>query len=254
MCLVALALDAVPRFPLLLAANRDERHTRPTHGAAWWPDLPDLFGGRDLQGNGSWLALSRAGRLAAVTNFRDPLARPAARSRGELVAEFVSGSATLDEFAAALGPRAAAYGPFNLLLYADGELRYLSNRAPAAALGRGVHALSNTALGDHWPKTRTAHRILEGLLGHPEPLEPLFDLLARRADPKTAPEERYRSAHFIVGETYGTRCSTVLMLAADGTLTFVERSFDAASRPSGEVRETLRWPARKPASHARERV
>lgn len=238
MCLAVAAWGVAARYRLLLAANRDERHDRPSAPAAWWRDLPDVLGGRDLAAGGSWLAIDRRGRLAAVTNFRDPVPRPARLSRGGLVADFVGGSASLDEFQAATARRGLEYGPFNLLLFDGRELRYLSNRGPAVELGTGVHAVSNAALAADWPKMRTARAGAEALLASPSPTEALFELLARRY---AAPaEERYRSAHFIDGPVYGTRCSTVITIDAAGEVSFAERSFDSTARITGEVRETFR--------------
>jgi uncharacterized protein with NRDE domain len=226
------------RYRFVLAANRDERHDRPAAQAAWWPGRSDVLGGRDLAAGGSWLAISRRGRLAAVTNFRDLEPRPAARSRGALVADFVAGSTSIDEFEAATARDEHEYGPFNLLLFDGRELRYLSNRAPPAKLAPGVHALSNAALGADWPKMRTARTGVEALLSSASPSEELFDLLARRNE--AADEQRYRSAHFIEGPVYGTRSSTVITIDAAGNVAFTERSFDSAARLTAEVRETFR--------------
>jgi uncharacterized protein with NRDE domain len=235
MCLLVLAWRVAPGYPLLLAANRDERHDRPTLAAAWWTDQPSIFGGRDLVARGGWLAVDRGGRLAAVTNFRDPAALPAQRSRGALAPDFLAGTRTPTEAAAAVTASGAEYGPFNLLLLGDAELRYASNRAPGASLPPGVHVLSNTALGDDWPKTRTARAGLERWLRGGAAPEALFDLLAERGSDRG--DDRYRSAHFIEGPIYGTRSSTVVTIDAAGLLTFVERSFDSTARLRGEVRE-----------------
>ncbi len=140
MCLVVLGLEASEHYSLLFGANRDERHARPSAPAAWWPDRPHVLGGRDLVAGGSWLAVDRRGRLAAVTNFRDPSAVPAPRSRGELVADYLAGAASLDDFVAALQDRSADYGPFSLLLLedADAALRQQSraDRSPRPRCAR----------------------------------------------------------------------------------------------------------------------
>jgi uncharacterized protein with NRDE domain len=234
MCLLALAWRVAPGYPLLVAANRDERHDRPTHAAAGWTDRP-ILGGRDGVAHGGWLAVDRRGRLAAVTNFRDPAAAPAPRSRGALVADFLTGARSAADFAAAVAASGAEYGPFNLLLLDGAELRYASNRAPGARLTPGVHVLSNAALGTDWPKTRTARAGLERLLLEAAPVDALFELLGRRA----VGADRYLSAHFVDGPVYGTKSSTVITVDAGGTLTFIERSFDSAARLTGEVRETF---------------
>lgn len=242
MCLLALAWRAAPGYPLLLAANRDERHQRPTRAAAWWTDRPNIFGGRDLVAHGGWLAIDRRGRLAAVTNFRDPEAAPAPRSRGALVAGFLEGSSSASEFAAQVTRAGAEYGPFNLLLFDGVQLHFATNRGGAGTrLEEGVHVLTNAALHNDWPKTRTARAGVESLLQEPAPVEGLVELLARRADEDA--DNPYRSAHFIDGEIYGTKSSTVVTVDTRGVLTFVERSFDAGAQLTGEVRESFAVPA-----------
>jgi uncharacterized protein with NRDE domain len=234
MCLIALAVDRSAAYPLLLAANRDERHARPTLRAAWWTDRP-LFGGRDLAAGGTWLAVDRGGRVAAVTNFRDGAPARAERSRGELVTAALTAGAPWPALPATL-PQAERYGPFSLLLATTAGARYFSNRAPGRALGRGVHAVSNAALDADWPKLETARAGMEAALDHADPIAPLFELLAWRS-PAATLEERYVRSHFIVGPVYGTRCSTVVAIDGAGMLTFVERSFDAAGELEVEVEE-----------------
>src|SRR5690606_21904830 len=134
MCLIALAWQVSPTYPLLVAANRDERHARPTAPARWWLDRPDWFGGRDLEAGGTWLAVDRRGRLAAVTNFRDGTPVAVLRSRGALITGFLEQRGSAADFEAAIKPELREYGPFNLLLFDGLEIRYLSNRAPARRL------------------------------------------------------------------------------------------------------------------------
>jgi uncharacterized protein with NRDE domain len=197
-----------------------------------------VFGGRDLVANGGWLGVDRAGRLAAVTNVRDP-AGTGKRSRGELVADYL---ASTDPIAAQLQRVAMTrddYGAFNLLWHDADELVYYSNRASEARLGRGIHTLGNAPLGTDWPKIRRAHRGMQDALAEEDPTASLFELLAHR-EPTLAADERYRAALFIDGRTYGTRSSTVIIVSADGLLSFTERSFDAHGRLSGEVKERFR--------------
>jgi uncharacterized protein with NRDE domain len=238
MCLVVAALGVSARYELLFAANRDERHARPSEAAHWWPDAPHVFGGRDLLAHGTWLAVDRSGRLAAVTNFRDASAAAAPLSRGALVAEYLQGAREPAEFAAALDERRTEYGPFSLLLRERGALRVASNRAPPAELGAGVHALSNAAYGVEWPKVRSAREGMRRALETPNPVDALFALLAARA-PATTPEERYMTSHFVEGPVYGTRSSTVIVIGRDSRLTFAERSFDASARITNEVLTTF---------------
>ena len=190
MCLIALAWRAHPRYPLIVVANRDEFHDRPAAPLAEWPDAPGLYGGRDLRAGGAWLALGAGGRLAAVTNVREP--QPAAaglRSRGALATGFLRGAMPAPAAAQGLMAEAAGFGAFNLLL-SDGEsLSYASNRPEPRwqAVTPGVHGLSNAGLNTPWPKTLRLRAALQGWLeqGQTE-LEPLFDALADTRVPDDA--------------------------------------------------------------------
>src|SRR5262245_16370351 len=127
MCLIVVALGAAPRYPLIVAANRDELHARPTGAAAWWEKSPHGLGGRDLEAGGTWLAVSRGGRFAAVTNVRESPRPVGLRSRGSLVANFAAGGTSAADHAARAVREGSAFGPFNLLVYDGGELWFASN-------------------------------------------------------------------------------------------------------------------------------
>ncbi|HEU4617882.1 MAG TPA: NRDE family protein [Gammaproteobacteria bacterium] len=257
MCLIAIGFRASARYPLIVAANRDESHARPSAAAAWWPDRPPILAGRDLEAGGTWLGVDRGGRLAAVTNLRDASGAAAARatpapaasappdrakgqkraprSRGLLVASFLADTRGVDGSLAALEAEAHLYRPFNLLLYDGAELGYASNRAPSRSLGYGVHAFSNTLPGDPWPKIARARDGVLQVLEEPEPMEALFALLAEGArEPRVSDADMRRSALFQLDAAWGTRCSTVVLVDAGGRVRFRERRFDAAGRPAGE--------------------
>ena len=238
MCLVVVAYAAAARYRFVIAANRDELHARPTRAAGWWPEQPGLLGGRDLLAGGTWLGVDKRGRIAAVTNVRDSTPREAPRSRGALVTGFLAGADSAAAFAALSTAAGASFAAFNLLLFDGVELWYASNRASTALLARGVHALSNAPFGADWPKTVSAKSRAVQVLAADDPLEGLFELLATRSAAESA-EERYRSAHFMTGPVYGTRCSTVILIDDRGMLTFAERSFDVGGLRTGEVRETF---------------
>jgi uncharacterized protein with NRDE domain len=237
MCLIVVAARATPKLPLVVAANRDEQHARPAASAAWWPE-PRMLGGRDLQAGGTWLAVDRRGRFAAVTNIRAGARPVGLKSRGSLVTDYLASADEAGGYAARVAREGAAFGPFNLLIDDGRELWFASNRAGAALLGSGFHAFSNAPAGVEWPKIVSARAGVERLLSPPfaaeSLLEPLFALLAERDD-SSSPEQRYERTHFVVGATYGTRCSTVLLIDDDGHAVFAERSFDAAGRQVGEV-------------------
>jgi uncharacterized protein with NRDE domain len=208
MCLILLAWRQHRDYPLVVAANRDEFHDRPASRAAFWEDQPDVLGGRDLRARGTWLAVTRGGRFAAVTNYRGGTEPGAEHSRGSLVTRFLAGAAVQ-----ALAEAKAMYSGFNLLA-TDGEtLWWLSNRdSGPRELGPGWYGLGNLLLDSpdvepHKARLRTC----------PLSFEPMF----RALEPAR-----------IVDERYGTRCSTVLMAGKD--IRFAERAFsrDGAQEPT----------------------
>jgi len=129
MCLIAIAWQARRDLPLMVAANRDEWRERPTKAAHWWPERTELLAGRDLRAGGTWMGITRGGRFAAVTNFRDPSdKRSTARSRGTLVTEFLFGNDTPARFLANLSPRAHEYNGFNIIVGDGVSLFYFGSR------------------------------------------------------------------------------------------------------------------------------
>jgi len=247
MCLALIALDAHPAHAVVLAANRDEHHARPALPAAWWSE--GWIAGRDLLAGGTWLAVTRSGRYAFVTNVREPGLRDVnAPSRGALVTRVVGDRASPAESVASVSASAAAYNGFNLIAGDVASACWGSNRADGVrALGRGIHGLSNAALDTPWPKVERSKAALATWCADPATnIEALFAILADRAPAPDAqlPEtgisiewERRLSSPFIVGPDvgYGTRCSTIVMLGRDGTARFVERTFDPAGNPVGDV-------------------
>ena len=260
MCLIAVAWRLHPRYPLAIAANRDEARARPAAPAAIDPEAGDVYGGRDLVQGGGWLQLSARGRLAAVTNVRDGrgVRTPAPRSRGWLVRDFVRGDSEAHAFAR--GPAAVAgHGPFNALFWDGRALVHASNHpaTSAAPVPAGVHAMSNGAFDAPWPKSRAATRALEAWLCSPaadadpmqapDALEPLFAALADTAPAPDAdlPDtgvglalERALSPPFVRGGDYGTRCSSVVLVGARHAL-FAERRFGPDGVRLGEGRAVI---------------
>ena len=258
MCLLLFALDAHPRHRLVVAANRDEFHARPAAPLAWWDDAPHVLAGRDLQANGTWMGLTRAGRWAALTNVRDPKnSRPAGlrsarRSRGALVADFLGGAETGGAETAEAAARRVhaerdAYDGFNLVLRDGASAWAVSTRLDAPTeLGPGVYGLSNDTLDTPWPKVVRGRTALRAALDA-DPV-PLDDLLTILADDRPAPDdelpdtgvgmawERALSPAFIVAEGYGTRVSTALTLDRDGGAAVAERTWE----PGGAAGETVR--------------
>jgi uncharacterized protein with NRDE domain len=243
MCLLVLAWQCQPDYELVLAGNRDEFHDRPATPAGWWPSAPHILAGRDEVAGGTWLGVSRSGRVAVVTNYREGAnAEPAPRSRGALVTDFLDSDRRPAAWCADIDGR--QYAGFNLLTFGDGEACYLSNRAPSpVALRPGIHGLSNHRLDTPWPKlvrTRTAFEDhLRATVVDPAVL---FSLLgdSSQADDDDLPEsgvsrawERILSAPFIVHPDYGTRASTVVIVSRDGDIYFEERRFDRSGTHTG---------------------
>lgn len=249
MCLVLVALKSHPEYPLIVAANRDEFYDRPTTPAAFWPDAPDVLGGRDLQAGGSWLGIDVRGRFAAVTNYRQGQRENAApRSRGHLVSDFLTGNLAAPAYMERVQRDADRYNGFNLIAGNLSSLCYYSNREGAVrSLTPGVYGLSNHLLNTPWPKVAESKRAFGALLQgrSPELIDQLFALLS---DPRQAgddqlpttgvgPEwERLLSSAFIASEDYGTRASTVVLVQRDGRIVLVERSFGRGGVPGGTVR------------------
>ena len=268
MCLIYVAWRRHPRYRLIVAANRDEYHARPAAPAHWWQDAPGVLAGRDLEAGGTWMGITREGRFAAVTNYRDPSApRADGPSRGALVGAFLAGGEPARDYLERVAEDGHRYNGFSLLAM-DGEtLGFVSNRARGVTcLEPGIFGLSNHLLDTPWPKVVSGKAVLERLVA--ESRVRASDLLALLAphdpasveafhrdatgggnprhgsEPAEAPPAdngddfgrgRSRSSRFILGDAYGTRASTVVLLEPGAAGAFVERSFDARGAIAGDV-------------------
>jgi uncharacterized protein with NRDE domain len=245
-CLILFAHRARPDYSLVLAANRDELHARPTALAGFFADNDAIFGGRDLVADGTWLGVTRRGRVAALTNVRSPATRKEGRSRGLIVRRVLEGQGTLVGDVGAIEEERALYPSHNLLAFEGREAVFASDQGIAQPAA-GVHGLSNAALDTAWPKVVRGVSRMRGILEAAGPIDrdALFAILADRSFardvdlPSTGvtPEiERMLSAAFIVSPMYGTRSSTLVLVKRDGTVDFEERSFS----PAGELVTTVR--------------
>jgi uncharacterized protein with NRDE domain len=238
MCLILLATRAHPRFPLIVAANRDEAYARPAASAAFWSDHHGIYGGRDLEHGGTWLAVATSGRFAAITNYRQGQRFDDARlSRGGLARDYLAGNDEPERYLEALEAHRSDYRGFSLLAGTLHALFFYSNRAQGVQpIPPGVHGLSNRLLNEPWPKVLNGIAVLSSLLGSDETeiVDRLFELLADRTPapdhllPSTGigrERERALSAAFVAAETYGTRASTVIVAGADGDTLYSERTF-----------------------------
>lgn len=238
MCLIVFAWQIVPGIPLVAAGNRDEFYARPAMPATWWEDHPQVYAGRDMQGGGTWMGVTRDGRFAAVTNIRSPLEkRPDAPTRGALVADYLTGQTTPEEYIAGISEHVQTYNGFNLLVGDKDKLIWYSNGSAddernGRPLPPGIYGLSNGSLDAPWPKVVRTKAQFGSLLWQGAPEEAYFEMLSdttRASDcrlPRTGVSiewERILSAVCIESPDYGTRTSTVARLYEDSNAVLQER-------------------------------
>ncbi len=238
MCLIFFSLNHHPNYKLIVAANRDEFYDRKTAPAAYWNDYPEILGGRDLEGQGTWMAVTRSGKIALITNYRDPKnIDPQAPSRGRLVSDYLIQNTHPESFLKSVEPNAKKYNGFNLIAGNQDELWYFSNyQNSIQKIENGFYGLSNHLLETPWPKVILIKEKLKPILRQksidPEVLlDALYDGVP--APDYQLPEtgiglerERALSSIFIKTPDYGTRCSTVALVDQQDRVLFSERTYD----------------------------
>lgn len=247
MCLIVFAYRYHTRLPLVISANRDELHARPTRQAQFWSEKAtpaELLAGQDLTQGGTWLGLTRGGRFAAVTNIRMPGITSGSRSRGFLTRDFLLGKATPADYLGSLLGTLKDYAGFNLLVGDGNELCYLNSiKGEALKLQPGIYGLSNGALDSDWPKVHRSKAALKELLDRENQVS-TDRLTAIMLDREQAPDhqlpdtgfpielERNLSPSFIVNpqRDYGTRCTTAVIINQQGTVRFSEQNYAADTR------------------------
>ena len=238
MCLILLSYKSHPVYPLILAANRDEFYERPTAQASFRKETPEMLAGRDLKEGGTWLGITKTGRIAAITNFRDSQdLKDSALSRGNLVSGFLRSNEDPAEYIQNVRQSSDRYKGFNLILGDESGLFYFSNEDHLfREISPGIHGLSNHLLDTHWPKVERGRKLLDSMISETEnPLpDEIFHMLAdiSRPDDKHLPDtgiglewERLLSSIFIQSEIYGTRSSSVIFVDRGNDVTFIERTF-----------------------------
>jgi len=236
MCIVFLDFKNVPHLPLILAANRDEFFERPALPMHFWEDYPSLLAGKDLMGGGTWLGMTRKGRLAVITNYRELTPNAHASSRGGLVTDFLLGRGSIADFQKRLEEEGRSFNGFNLLFGTVNELHYYSNQiGHSTTLEPGVYGLSNHLLDTPWPKVELGKGLLHEL-PHQDTWgkDALFGLLTNTSIPpdhllpQTGVElayERTLGSIFVTGTKYGTRCSTVIKMDDNLDVSVQERTY-----------------------------
>lgn len=246
MCLILFAYDYHPNYLLILAANRDEYYARPALPAHFWEERPDVLAGKDLEQSGTWLGMTRHGRFAAITNYRDPSSTKAnARSRGLLVKDCLCSAGSPADYLSSVHKRRQEYNGFNLLLLGGASMWYYSNRTRhIESVQPGIHGLSNHLLDTPWPKVIGGIEALRQGIGSDDKVlvDKLFELCSDRQQakdeelPNTGVPlewERLLSPAFIQSEDYGTRATTVLLIDRRGHVQFCERSFGSGGKRLG---------------------
>ncbi len=243
MCLILFAYNMHPSYRLILAANRDEFYDRPTAAADFWKDHPHVLAGRDLKEKGTWLGVTTGGRFAAITNYREPLSwMPVAPSRGKLVSRYLTGRARPGKYLEKISTDAMLFNGFNLLAGDRDELWGYSNRGDIQKLSAGIYGLSNHLLDTPWPKVQRGKKQLSQALHlkGEELEEALFAMLADRHVPpdQRLPDtgvglewEKVLSPIFIKSPDYGTRSSTILLIAKNRRVKLVEKVFNGEKLP-----------------------
>ncbi|MEF8834151.1 MAG: NRDE family protein [Halofilum sp. (in: g-proteobacteria)] len=232
MCLVLLAVDPDGDVPLIVAANRDERHDRPADALAWWSDRPGVLAGRDRVAGGTWFGVGADGRFAAVLNdhrFPPPTGAP---SRGGVVPGFLESPDPVARLHVLVAER-ERYAGFHLLGGCAAGIHYCARVTDAPiVLGPGLHTVDNTGLDIDDPRSARARWRIGSLLEAAGDPESILAALADEEDPGSGGGDR--RPIFIRDPVFGTRCSTVLRVDADGLATCHERLFDATGAVSGE--------------------
>jgi uncharacterized protein with NRDE domain len=255
MCLIALAWQTHPDYPILMVSNRDEFYARATQSMDFWTDKPDILAGRDLEAGGTWLGISKKGRIAALTNVREQ-PEPRAFSRGHLVTAWLEGTQSPQAFKQWLQDKGDQLAGHNLLFGNVEQMFWATNRPPgsdcdtnfsAKALAPGIHSLSNASLNTPWPKVELAKQQLQAAIGENEPLS-LVDFCSVTAnrdlhsdlsyyEDKNLGAERLLalSAQWIHTPDYGTRATTVIRRSTDGTWECLEQTFNNQAQLSASA-------------------
>ncbi len=252
MCLITFAYNQHPEYPLIMVANRDEFYARPTLNMDYWKDHNDILAGIDLEQNGTWLGINKAGKFTAVTNFREGGNKDTGlKSRGHLTRHFLTQEISAKAYLEELQTSGAQFGGFNLLLGDHSGLYYSSNKgAKTRRLQPGLYALSNAHLDTRWPKVLQAKQHLQALLHSDISIDALATVLSstQPAEDKDLPDtgislewEKQLSSCFINTEGYGTRATTILLQNTEGVIQLVELRFDQSGE-SGQQHFTLKTP------------
>ena len=238
MCLLLISYNHHPVYKVIVAANRDEFYNRPTEPAKFWDNDSSILAGKDLLAGGTWLGITKLGRFAAITNYREPQnILTGSPSRGKLVTNFLEGNSSIKNYLDSLVSTADQYNGYNLIIMDNDEAAYFSNKTKKMLkLSPGIYALSNHLLNTPWPKVETSKKSFVNIINNQNiSTDELFNILS---DTSTPPDEllpdtglgleieRAVSPVFVSTPFYGTRSSTVILIDKQNNVTFIEKSLD----------------------------
>ncbi len=235
MCTLIILNRVHRQLPVVIAANRDEYHTRAATPPRLISSEPPVLAGRDERGGGTWLGVTARGRFVGLTNQRTGrVAEPGRRSRGQLVLDLLR---TDDADAMARLLESLAPGDVaacNILFgSADEGLRvaYLgrSDDVVVEPVAEGIHVLPNDRLDSvGFTKVSRARELVGASaadLAWPALQERLAHLLAdhrqpplrevpRRPPGSLMPRRLVRRLDALCVHTfiYGTRSSSIVAL------------------------------------------
>ena len=239
MCLAVIAYNTHPKYRLIIASNRDEFYSRASTPMHFWEDAPHILAGRDMQDKGTWFGITTGGKLALITNVRDPASmRSDSPSRGEIVKRYLMQDLSPEAYLEELLSQGKDFNGFNLIFGTVGKLYYYSNHPEHwQEIRSGIHGLSNASLNSPWPKVDYAKEHMRGLTQNKEHIQDssLFSILfndtthplEKLPDTGVGPGlEKMLSPVFIYSSNYGTRSSSVLKVDYNNQVTLTEKTFD----------------------------
>lgn len=247
MCILFIAINQHKEYPLILLANRDEFQARPTTSAQFWDDYPNLLAGRDEQDKGTWLGITKEGRISALTNYRNiPLHKEGRTSRGLLVKNYLTTNVLSSDYLNFLQSSKDKYNPYNILIGNRKELYVYNNVSnEAQKLETGFYGLSNAFLNSPWPKlSRGISNLKEAILNNQIEEEKLFLLMKdeTKANDDLLPDtgvgiekERFLSSIFLRSEVYGTRSTAIILIDNQNNVSFSEKTYN----PKGETTKEM---------------
>ncbi len=242
MCLVVFSVNSHPRYPLIIAANRDEFFERPTQAVHHWHDDNNILAGRDQVAGGTWLGITKTGRFSALTNIRQFPQTPAILSRGALVSDFLKSNLSPERYSKQVSANANKYSGYNLFVgnidnHKNTDLTYSNNKdQQIVRVQTGIHGISNGTLSARWQKvTNTQDRFIKAIqqpfkrddllavLRHQQPLDDhALPVTGAPIDFEQQLSRAFIPTFEINNQSYGTRSQALITVNNDLKATFYE--------------------------------